>query len=59
MPKKKELQMKTLNGVKIAVGVTGCIAAYKSAEVVSRLIKKGADYSSTPFYKRTLSNVFA
>ena len=43
MPKKKELQMKTLNGVKIAVGVTGCIAAYKSAEVVSRLIKKGAD----------------
>lgn len=35
--------MKTLNGVKIAVGVTGCIAAYKSAEVVSRLIKKGAD----------------
>ena len=43
MPKKKELQMKTLNGVKIAVGITGCIAAYKSAEVVSRLIKKGAD----------------
>lgn len=43
MLKKKELQMKTLNGVKIAVGVTGCIAAYKSAEVVSRLIKKGAD----------------
>ena len=35
--------MKTLKGVKIAVGITGCIAAYKSAEVVSRLIKKGAD----------------
>ena len=35
--------MKTLKGVKIAVGVTGCIAAYKSAEVVSRLVKLGAD----------------
>ncbi len=35
--------MKTLNGIKIAVGITGCIAAYKSAEVVSRLTKLGAD----------------
>jgi len=35
--------MKTLDGIKIAVGVTGCIAAYKSAEVVSRLKKLGAD----------------
>ncbi len=35
--------MKTLKGIKIAVGITGCIAAYKSAEVVSRLIKLGAD----------------
>lgn len=35
--------MKTLNGLNIAVGVTGCIAAYKSAEVVSRLKKLGAD----------------
>ncbi len=34
---------KTLNGIRIAVGVTGCIAAYKAAEVVSRLKKKGAD----------------
>lgn len=34
--------MKTLNGVNIAVGITGCIAAYKAAEVVSRLKKKGA-----------------
>ena len=35
--------MKTLNGINIAVGVTGCIAAYKAAEVVSRLKKLGAD----------------
>ena len=35
--------MKTLKGVKIAVGITGCIAAYKCAEVVSRLTKLGAD----------------
>jgi len=35
--------MKTLNGTKIAVGVTGCIAAYKAVEVVSRLKKLGAD----------------
>lgn len=35
--------MKTLNGVKIAVGVTGGISAYKCAEVVSRLVKLGAD----------------
>lgn len=35
--------MKTLNGKKIAVGVTGCIAAYKAVEVVSRLKKLGAD----------------
>lgn len=35
--------MKTLNGLNIAVGVTGCIAAYKAAEVVSRLKKLGAD----------------
>ncbi len=35
--------MRTLNGANIAVGVTGCIAAYKSAEVVSRLKKLGAD----------------
>ena len=34
---------KTLNGIKVAVGVTGCIAAYKAVEVVSRLKKKGAD----------------
>ncbi len=35
--------MKTLNNVKIAVGVTGCIAAYKACEIVSRLKKLGAD----------------
>jgi len=35
--------MKTLNGINVAVGVTGCIAAYKAAEVVSRLKKLGAD----------------
>lgn len=35
--------MKTLNGINVAVGVTGCIAAYKTAEVVSRLKKLGAD----------------
>lgn len=43
MQKKKEFLMKTLNGTKIAVGVTGCIAAYKAVEVVSRLKKLGAD----------------
>lgn len=35
--------MRMLKGVNVAVGVTGCIAAYKSAEVVSRLKKLGAD----------------
>lgn len=34
--------MKTLDGINVAVGVTGCIAAYKAAEVVSRLKKDGA-----------------
>jgi len=32
-----------LEGKKIAVGVTGGIAAYKAAEMVSRLVKLGAD----------------
>ena len=32
-----------LKGKKIAVGITGGIAAYKSAELVSRLVKLGAD----------------
>jgi len=32
-----------LEGKKIAVGVTGGIAAYKAAELVSRLVKLGAD----------------
>lgn len=35
--------MKTLKGLNVVVGVTGCIAAYKAAEVVSRLKKLGAD----------------
>lgn len=32
-----------LNGKKIVVGVTGGIAAYKSATLVSKLVQKGAD----------------
>lgn len=33
----------TLRGKKIILGVTGCIAAYKSAEILRALKKKGAD----------------
>lgn len=33
----------TLRGKKIIFGVTGCIAAYKSAEILRALKKKGAD----------------
>jgi len=32
-----------LKGKKILLGVTGSIAAYKAAEIVSLLKKKGAD----------------
>ena len=39
----KKTKMKTLNGVNIAVGITGGIAVYKAAEVVSALKKLGAD----------------
>lgn len=35
--------MRTLDGVNIAVGITGCIAAYKAADVVSKLGKLGAN----------------
>jgi len=34
--------MSTVQGKEIVVGVTGCIAAYKSAELVRLLIKQGA-----------------
>jgi phosphopantothenoylcysteine decarboxylase/phosphopantothenate--cysteine ligase len=33
----------TLSGRRIVVGVTGSIAAYKSAEIVSQLVQRGAD----------------
>lgn len=55
----------TLRGKKIILGVTGCIAAYKSAEITRALKKKGADVSVvmtdaaqkfiTPLTMRTLS----
>ena len=32
-----------LNGKKILLGVTGCIAAYKSCFIVRELIKRGAE----------------
>jgi phosphopantothenoylcysteine decarboxylase/phosphopantothenate--cysteine ligase len=32
-----------LNGKKIVLGVTGCIAAYKSAFILRELVKRGAD----------------
>ncbi len=44
MPKKmKQDQVKTIEGRNIVVGVSGGIAAYKSAELVRALVKKGAD----------------
>ncbi len=55
----------TLRGKKIILGVTGCIAAYKSAELVRALKKKGTDVwvvmtasaqkFITPLTMRTLS----
>ncbi len=55
----------TLHGKKIILGITGCIAAYKSAELVRSLKKKGADVwvvmtesaqkFITPLTMRTLS----
>ena len=55
----------TLLGKKIILGVTGCIAAYKSAEILRALKKKGADVwvvmtdsaqkFITPLTMRTLS----
>ncbi len=55
----------TLRGKKIILGVTGCIAAYKSAEITRALKKKGADVSVvmtdaaqkfiTPLTMKTLS----
>lgn len=57
--------MSTLNGKKIALGVTGSIAAYKAAEIVSLLVKAGAEVQVlmtkeaeefiTPLTLRTLS----
>ena len=35
--------MKRLNGKKILLGITGCIAAYKAAELVRFWVKNGAD----------------
>ena len=35
--------MGTFKEKKVVLGVTGCIAAYKSAEIVRRLVKSGAD----------------
>ncbi|MDR3227802.1 MAG: phosphopantothenoylcysteine decarboxylase [Puniceicoccales bacterium] len=35
--------MPTLNGKHIVLGVTGSIAAYKSADIISQLVKLGAD----------------
>ena len=32
-----------LNGKKILLGVTGCIAAYKSCLIVRELVKRGAE----------------
>lgn len=44
MPKKKKQDLvKTIQGRNIVVGVSGGIAAYKSAELVRALVKKGAD----------------
>ena len=35
--------MSTLNGKNIVIGITGGIAAYKSADLTRRLIEAGAD----------------
>lgn len=40
---RKETEDMNLNGKTVIIGVTGSIAAYKMANVVSALIKKGAD----------------
>lgn len=41
--KKKQDRVRTIEGCNIVVGVSGGIAAYKSAELVRALVKKGAD----------------
>ena len=58
------MQKDLLYGKKIVLGVTGCIAAYKSAYLIRDLVKRGADVkvvmspSATQFITLSLYPLF-